>query len=247
MGSTRVGVLLSADERNIARLNTSETPNSLYVPNQGSQDFSPIKVGKSLNAFWTIPNGTFPAVGSPRWWNYGRCSNSTGTSTVAVTTNAWMHPLQTARTAQLLGVAVNATTISATTSTLYAVIYQFNTSGYFSQVHAQVLTAGTTTTGLRIVPMNYPLVAGTQYALSFGGTGFTVTTFTENGPPKMYPTAGTYDPSSSVAYQAWQSASLYIPYISGQAAQNISSFYWQDLNMQNGIAMIACSLQLRTL
>ncbi len=245
MASTRAQVKLSDDGRNIARFNTSDVPPSLYVPNQAAATLSPIKVGKSLNTFWTIPNGTFPMPGSARWWNLARASSSATQSTATVSTNAWIHPLSVARTATLLGVAVNATTISSTTSQLYACIFQYD-NGTFSQVYSGLLDAITTASGLRIVPMNFPLVAGLQYALSFGGTGFTLTTITENAAPRWYPTAGTYDPIGSVAYQGWQAASLYIPYVAGTAAQNLSSFGWSNLNNINGVAMVSCALQLRT-
>jgi hypothetical protein len=248
MGSTRVGVLISSDERNIARLNTADTPPSIYVPNQSnasSYPFSPITLGKSTNAFWTIPNGTFPMVGSPRWWNVGRCYSTASTSTVAIGSTLYPIPLSVARTATLLNVAVNATSVASTTSTIYACLFQMVAGGTsFSQIYNNVLTAGTTASGLRAIFMNTTLYAGQQYVLAFGGSGFTITTITDYGPPRIYPQTGTYPPSNT-NYQGYQAAQLYMPTLAS-APQNLSSFAWPDLVMTNGIGMPAAAVQLRS-
>ena len=151
----------------------------------------------------------------------------------------------------LSAVAVGVTTVSSTTSILYACVFREQTNaGYFSQITSGSIDGSSgTAAGTKQIPMSTTLVAGEQYALLFGGSGYTFTTITDYGPPRMYPTAGTYDPSGAngLNAQAWQSASLYIPVVNlATPAQNLGSFYWSDCNMSNGVGMAAVALQLRT-
>lgn len=249
MGSTRVGVLLSGDERNVARLNTADTPNSLYVPNQASPLMSPLKLAKSTNVWWTIPNSTFPMVGTPRWWNPWRYQYNAGTYAQSYGSAAtYMVPLSVARTAQLLNMSIYVSALSNATVSLYLGLYQMTSAGNFSSVSQLTYPATTTTTGQRTFPWSYTLLAGVQYCMGFSGNGFTLSSVSSVGPPKVAIGSGTYGSGANlINAQAINTAQISVPYYPSQFAYNVSAFGWSDLNHSNTAGVPLVALQLRTI